>query len=202
VPVEALASALVNLVVLAGVPLALYASWHRLRHRRPLRESAGRAGLRVGDPRYLLPALAVAALSGVAIAVWPPSPALVRSGSAMRPFLGLGASAATLALALLYGVVKTGFSEELLFRGLIAGSLGRRLPLWAANLLQALVFLAPHLLILRVMPEMWPLLPIVFATSLVLGWLRIRSGSILGPWLIHAAANVTTALSVALRTGG
>ena len=25
---------------------------------------------------------------------------------------------------------------------------------------------------------------------------------ILGPWLIHAAANVTTALSVALRTGG
>jgi membrane protease YdiL (CAAX protease family) len=35
-------------------------------------------------------------------------------------------------MALLYGVVKTGFSEELLFRGLIAGSLSRRLPLlWA-----------------------------------------------------------------------
>ena len=47
-------------------------------------------------------------------------------------------------MALLYGVVKTGFAEELLFRGLIAGSLGRRLPLVWANLLQALIFLLPH----------------------------------------------------------
>jgi hypothetical protein len=28
-----------------------------------------------------------------------------------------------------------------------------------------------------------------------------RSGSILGPWLIHASANVTMCLSVAARTG-
>ena len=33
------------------------------------------------------------------------------------------------------------------------------------------------------------------------GWLRIKSGSFFGPWLIHAAANVTTCLSVAGRTG-
>ena len=26
------------------------------------------------------------------------------------------------------------------------------------------------------MPELWPLLPIVFLSSLLLGWLRIRSG--------------------------
>jgi membrane protease YdiL (CAAX protease family) len=199
---EALASTFVNLVVLAGIPFAVYAVYHRLRHRRSLAESGRRAGLQVGDPRYLLPALAAAAVSVAALAAWHPDEAMVRDGSAMQAFDGLGAGGATLVLALLYGVLKTGFSEELLFRGLIAGSLGRRLPLWGANLLQGLVFLVPHLFVLKVMPELWPLLPIVFAASLLMGWLRIRSGSILGPWLIHAAANVTTALGVALRTGG
>jgi membrane protease YdiL (CAAX protease family) len=104
-------------------------------------------------------------------------------------------------MALLYGVLQTGFPEELLFRGLIAGSLARRLTGAWANLLQALIFLAPHLLVLRIMPEMWWILPIVFAGAVFVGWLRIRSGSIIGPWLIHASANVTMCLSVAARTG-
>ena len=104
-------------------------------------------------------------------------------------------------MAILYGVLKTGFSEELLFRGLIAGSLARRLPGAWANLLQALIFLAPHLLVLWIMPEMWWIIPIVFTGAVVAGWLRIQSGSIIAPWLIHASANVTMCLSVAARTG-
>ena len=103
-------------------------------------------------------------------------------------------------MALLYGVVKTGFSEELLFRGLIAGSLGRRLPLLWANLLQAVIFLVPHFLVLVARPELWVILPIVFLASLFLGWARIRSESILGPWLVHSAANVATCLMVAVRS--
>jgi membrane protease YdiL (CAAX protease family) len=103
-------------------------------------------------------------------------------------------------LALLYGVIKTGFAEEFLFRGLIAGSLGRRLPLAWANLLQAAIFLLPHLLLLRTMPELWWLLPVIFVGALVKGWIRIRSGSMLGPWLIHATMNVATCLMVAVRT--
>jgi membrane protease YdiL (CAAX protease family) len=42
----------------------------------------------------------------------------------------------------------------------------------------------------------------VFVTALFLGWARIRSESILGPWLVHSAANVATCLSVAARTAG
>jgi membrane protease YdiL (CAAX protease family) len=103
-------------------------------------------------------------------------------------------------MALLYGVFKTGFAEELLFRGLIAGGLSRRFPLRWANLLQALIFLLPHLLVLRVMPEMWGVLPVIFAGVLFLGWVRIESGSIIGPWLIHASVNVAICLSVAART--
>jgi membrane protease YdiL (CAAX protease family) len=50
------------------------------------------------------------------------------------------------------------------------------------------------------MPELCGILPVIFAGSLLLGWLRIRSGSILGPWLIHASGNVAMCLSVAVRT--
>ena len=97
-------------------------------------------------------------------------------------------------------MVKTGFPEELFFRGLIAGSLSRRLSIGWAILIQAIIFLAPHLLVLLIMPEMWPLLPLVFLGALILGWLRIKSGSIVGPWIIHAAGNVAVCLSVAIRT--
>ena len=103
-------------------------------------------------------------------------------------------------MSLLYGVVQTGFPEELLFRGLIAGSLSRRLPFLWANLGQALIFFVPHLLALKVMPELWRLLPVIFAASLLWGWVRIKSGSIIGSWLMHASGNVAMCLSVAIRT--
>ena len=50
------------------------------------------------------------------------------------------------------------------------------------------------------MPEMWGILPIIFAGALFCGWVRIKSGSILGPWLLHASGNVAVCLSVAIRT--
>lgn len=199
---NAIVSALLNVLVLAGLPWLGYALYGRLRHGRPFAESARRAGLQLGQRRYLgYSALFALAFSLPILALLPLEP-LLRPGSPQRPFVGLGLSGTSIAMALLYGVVKTGFAEELLFRGLIAGSLARRLPLWSANLLQAAIFLLPHLLVLRHAPELWWLLPLVFASALFKGWVRIRSGSILGPWLIHAVANVGTCLYVAIRTVG
>lgn len=90
--------------------------------------------------------------------------------------------------------------EEFFFRGLIAGSLSRRLSLVWANVLQAIIFLLPHLLILRSAPELAGVLLLVFVGALFKGWVRIKSGSILGSWLIHAAMNVAICLSVAVRS--
>ena len=200
---NAVLSAILNVVVLVGIPFLGYFLWHRLRHKRGLPEVARRAGLQVGDLKYIGYSAAFAAVSVAGLLLWsPPIEVFTREGSPQREFLGLGITGTSIAMALLYGVVKTGFAEELLFRGLIAGSLGRRMSLLWANVLQALVFLLPHLLVLTVMPEMWGLLPIVFGTALFLGWARIRSESILGPWLVHAAANVATCLSVAARSAG
>jgi membrane protease YdiL (CAAX protease family) len=194
-------SALLNVLLLAGIPLLGYYLYHRLRHGRRFAEVARRAGLQVGKPIYLLYSVLLAVLVVGALMVWPPSLELqARESSAMGAFVGMEWGATAVLAALLYGVVKTGFAEEFLFRGLIAGSLGRRLSLPWANLLQALVFLAPHLLLLKVMPEAWPILVVVFVGALATGWIRIKSGSMFGPWLIHATANVTTALSLVARS--
>jgi membrane protease YdiL (CAAX protease family) len=198
---DAAVSALAQLLVLGGVPLLGYVVYHRRRRQRTYAEILARAGLRGCAWRYLFYSLAFALVVVASIAIWPPPlESFTRQGSAQRQFVGLGLSPRATALAFLYGVVQTGFTEELLFRGLIAGSLSRRLSVAWANVLQAMIFLLPHVLILFVMPEMWGLLPVVFVGALVFGWVRIKSGSILGPWLMHAAANVAVALSVAMHS--
>ncbi|HEY1378063.1 MAG TPA: type II CAAX endopeptidase family protein [Gemmataceae bacterium] len=194
-------SALLNLTALGGLPFLVYFAYQKWRRNRSFGEIARRAGLQLGDTRYIGYSLIAALATVAALTVWPPPLApFLREGSPQRAFAGLGLGGQAVVMALLYGVVQTGFPEELLFRGLIAGSLARRLSGGWANLLQALIFLAPHLLVLLVMPEMWWVIPLVFGGALFAGWLRIRSGSIIGPWLIHASANVAVCLSVAART--
>jgi membrane protease YdiL (CAAX protease family) len=202
-------AAIVNLVVLVVIPLGTYALWHKLRHKRNLAEIAHRAGLCTGNRKYLGYAAGLSAIiAGIVVAVHlfqGPSDGeglLTREGSAMAQFAGLGLSSESIILALIYGVIKTGFAEELLFRGLIAGSLGRRLPLLWANVIQSIIFLLPHLLLLLIVPELWWLLIVTFFTALVKGWLRIKSDSIIGPWMMHATANVSIAISVAVRAVG
>ena len=198
---DAALSALLNVVVLAGIPFLVYAVYHKRRHGRTLGEIAARAGLRLGPARYIGYCAIVATAVVVFLALWPPPvSSSVREGSAFRAFQGLGSGPGTVAMALFYGVVKTGFAEEFLFRGLIAGSLSRRLSALRANLLQAFIFLVPHALLLVIMPQMWGILPAVFAGALFAGWVRMRSESMVGPWLIHASVNVTMALGVAIRT--
>jgi len=199
--VNSLVSALLNVVVLAGLPFLVYAAFHKWKHHRSLAEIVERTGLKLGETRYLGYCAAAGVLVAAAILIRPPS--LVAStgkGSAFAEFAGIGLGSTSVVAALLYSVVRTGFAEEFLFRGLIAGSLARRLPSVWANVLQALIFLAPHVLVLAVAPELWMILPVVFAGALFAGWVRIESGSIVGPWLLHAIANFTMALSVAVRS--
>jgi membrane protease YdiL (CAAX protease family) len=194
-------SALLNLLVLAGLPFFAYFVYHKWRHKRTFGEIARRVGLQLGPWRYVAYSVAFSLACVAILAIWPPAlDPFLREGSPQRPFVGLGLGLQSVSMALLYGAVKTGFSEELLFRGLIAGSLSRRLPLLWANLGQALIFLLPHLFVLTIMPEMWGILPVIFAGSLLWGWVRIKSGSIIGPWLMHSSANVAICLSVAIRT--
>ena len=194
-------SALLNLLVFGVLPFLAYFAYQKWRHQRTFGEISCRAGLQLGAGRYVAYSVAFGLAAVAALALWPPPLApFLRDGSPQKPFVGLGLGGPAVAMALLYGVVQTGFPEELLFRGLIAGSLSRRLPLLWANLGQAVIFFVPHLVVLKVMPELWGILPVIFAGALLWGWVRIRSGSVVGPWLMHASANVAMCLSVAIRT--
>jgi len=87
-------------------------------------------------------------------------------------------------------IVLLALAEEILFGGLTAGVFFRRVGVKKDNLLQALVFLAPHLLLHLVRVALWPLLSLQLIAGLVLGWLRQRSDSIGRCWLLHAATNL------------
>ncbi|PYR63326.1 MAG: hypothetical protein DMF91_03755 [Acidobacteria bacterium] len=199
--VDAALSAFLQAAILGGVPFLGYVIYHKRRHKRTFGEIARRAGLQLGERRYIVYSLVFALAGTLALVIWsPPVEVFTRQGSAQRQFVGLGFGMRAITMAFLNGVVQTGFTEELVFRGLIAGSLARRLPIVWANVSQAGIFLLPHVLILKFAPEMWPILPVVFAGALVFGWIRIKSGSIVGSWLMHASGNVTMALMVASRT--
>ena len=72
---------------------------------------------------------------------------------------------------------------------------------WKANLIQALIFLAPHLLILLVTPKAFLLLPVgVLGLALLAGWLRIRSGSIGPGLLLHGLGNTFVGILAATRS--
>jgi membrane protease YdiL (CAAX protease family) len=89
-------------------------------------------------------------------------------------------------------------AEEILFRGLLGGIFMRRYGFAIGNVLQALVFLAPHLLLLAVSTALWPILPVQLVSGWLLGWLRWRSASIGPSSLAHVAANVLAPLLLTL----
>jgi membrane protease YdiL (CAAX protease family) len=188
-------SAFVNAMVLGAAPVLIYASVQKRRGSLIDRDIAQRVGLQLCERRYILYAIAFAAVmvAALVLASLPMEP-FQRRGSPQADLVGIGLGGPAIPIALVYGILKTGFPEEVLFRGLIAGSLSRHMRFAWANLIQAAIFLLPHLLILIVMPELWWFLPIVYVGALYLGWLRIRSGSIIPSWIIHASLNVAICL--------
>lgn len=177
----------------ASAPAIVYALIMRFTKKLAFKEIAKNLGLTSGVRRYYTYAFAILSLViffnlllrslGVSIS---PSP---------ERFSGQPLTFLSLIQALSFGLVVTGFGEELLFRGLIGGMLGRRLSFWKANIAQAIFFIVPHLLILFDNPSYWPSVVVgPFLLGLILGWLRLRSGSIFPCWIIHGFGNVFSAI--------
>ena len=69
---NAVASALLNVALLAGIPFLIYFAYHRRRHGRSLAECAERAGLCIGKTRYLAHCAAFALVTVGVLVIWPP----------------------------------------------------------------------------------------------------------------------------------
>lgn len=178
------------------VPALIYASVVWLRERVGLREIAGRLGLTVGPARYYGWALLILLLTigyNIVISRWFPVV------GAVREFAGQPLTVRNVLRALEFGLLATGLGEELLFRGLIGGWLGRRMRFWPANGIQAFIFTLPHLPLLTEAPQLWPFIFLgPFLMGLLLGWLRLKSGSIFPGWIVHGMGNVFVAIRAML----
>ena len=187
----------------AGLALCLailYVVLLRLISKVGMLEGWRRTGLTLGDRRSWL--IAAALLPAWLLVAWityqwfPVDPE--NTTSPYHSLLGRGLTAEVMVATLSYGVVSAGFGEELLFRGLIGGALSRKFRARTANIAQAAIFLAPHLLILFVSPRAIVLLPTtVFGLGVLTGWLRIRSGSIGPGLLLHGLGNALVGILAA-----
>ena len=155
------------------------------------------AGLKLGG----LTLIPIAAAVGIGLALpW--------TREFFRDTTIVGASTAEAAYTVLLRIpFGTAMAEELIFRGALLGLFLQRHRPWVAALLSSLVFgvwhVLPTLNSLGTNPgasatQDNPLLQagavafVVFATGvagMIFSWLRLRSGSILAPWLTHTGFN-------------
>jgi len=115
--------------------------------------------------------------AGVLLRLLPPPDSL---SEALKKAVLLGDKPGSLALALLVIAITPAVCEELYFRGLILSGL-RRLGMWPALIISALMFGILH-------ASLYRLLPTAFL-GLLLGYVVWKTGSILASILVHALNN-------------
>ena len=91
--------------------------------------------------------------------------------------------------ALLILVLSNGLREELWFRGLFLKKYGTFLSPAASNLIQGTIFASFHLQV-RYTPYLIVFVGITFILGLWLGYMMKESGSLLGPAVFHAGADI------------
>ena len=181
-----------------GLPVVAYALVLKFIGQMGWHDVALRLGLTVGRPSYYLWAVGFTLVDFLlAWWVWKAVPESVRTNPkiAMSRFSGEKFTVRNILALLAFGMLETGLGEELFFRGLIAGWLAQHQGFWTTNLIQAFLFTLPHLLLLTVDVRLWPMAVVApFIQGLMLGWLRLSSGSIFPGWIDHGLSNVASAI--------
>jgi hypothetical protein len=124
-----------------------------------------------------------------------PSEVLQDPSINVSDYAGWAFSLSSFLLVWLREAIYVALGEEVFFRGFLGGWLFRRLGFARGNIVQALVFLLPHLLLLLVSRRLWPVILVQLIAGWLLGLLRYRSNSLLPGWLAHSLANALGALA-------
>lgn len=122
------------------------------------------------------------------------------SESASSQFRGQGTSAVP--GILIFAIIQTGLSEEILFRGFIGKRLIASLGFAAGNLIQATLFGLMHGALFLMMidaPRALALTIMTGAIGWIEGWLNEKraDGSIIPSWIFHALTNIAAGLGAA-----
>jgi len=86
-------------------------------------------------------------------------------------------------LTLFLGLTTTGFQEETIFRGFLQDVLTERFGKWEGNILQAAVFSLAHIGYYPL--KAWPMFLLAFMLGIAFGWLKMKRGTLIAPWIAH-----------------
>jgi len=101
----------------------------------------------------------------------------------LEPFRAFLASPFLVVMLAVGAVVTAPIGEELFFRGYILTLMSARTARWVSILLVALLFAVTHF-------STVPAWPPLFAFGVMLGWLRLRTGSLVAPITAHLLNNL------------
>lgn len=119
---------------------------------------------------------------------------------ATSDFEGLGA--VSIPAIFVYAILNTSFPEEILFRGFLLKRLSNRFGFVVANIIQSIIFGLMHgVVFISITGIVKAIVIIVFTTAVAwsMGFVNEKNadGSILPSWIIHAVANIFSALCAA-----
>jgi membrane protease YdiL (CAAX protease family) len=183
-------------LILFSIPALIYVVIHRWRGEK-WGETFENVGWKTCRPIYFLLSLGVAILTGGFAGLafrFIPSDVLQSPNINISDYAEWTPSVTSFLLAWVREAVYVALGEEIFFRGLLGGWLVRRFGFAVGNTVQAFIFLLPHLLLLLVSLDLWPIILVQLLAGWLLGWLRYHSDSILPGWLAHSLINALGAL--------
>ena len=192
-------SAVLQLLIFSGVPFI----WYVLAHK-------GSKGFWKWVGIKTAPKAPLKAMFGIFIgflaAVFLPYMWLYRSGNlnyqgfTVEAFQQSGWGMQTFCVILLWAVIQTSLSEEILFRGFLCKRLCEKFGEQAGNVVQALLFGMVHIAALpdKNIPAVLVIVMLTGGVGYALGWLSLKKaqGSILYGWAVHAAVNILSPVVV------
>lgn len=192
-------SAILQLLVFAGIPFIWYIVTHKKTHG-----FLNWLGIK-SAPRPPLK-IFLGILLGFFIAVFLPYMWLYKSGNlnyqgfTIDAFREGGWSLQTITVILIWAIIQTSLSEEILFRGFLCKRLCNRIGEKSGNLIQALIFGCVHIAALpdKNIPSVIIVILLTGGIGYALGWLSLKKacGSILYGWAIHATVNILSPILV------
>ena len=196
--IQALSNALFQVVLFSLIPLVWWAFTARKKEnffiwlgiKKPVVQDR---------KKWLFALLAVTAACWLLaqLAIWVRGPL----AAADSQYKGMGAAA--IPSVLVYAVIQTAMSEEILFRGFLMKRLISKFGFRRGNILQAVIFGLVHLLMVwghanLLAGLMIVLYPMAAAVSLAYMNEKASGGSILPSWLIHSILNAVSGISAAI----
>lgn len=185
------------MLIVWSLPSLCYLGFSRWRHR-PWREALrniGWQGCSLEDLGWTAGVMLVLSVLGwLAFQIIPPH-IFEEEGTNTSFYASWTPGVLTLLLAWGREALYIALGEEIFYRGWLGGWLMRRFGFWVGNTIQALVFLLPHLLLLTISLQLWPINLLQFVAGWLQGWLRYRSNSVLPSTLTHSLTNALGAWS-------